>query len=132
LACDVSPESRAAARRLRALGAGDFLRDPSFAEEFTIKLGANFPDAGAHSGREGVAAYMRAFLEPWDRITITAEEMDDSGDLVLVRVLQSGIGASSGVEVELRYFHLWSFSDGRPVQMESVMHEPDARARLEA
>jgi ketosteroid isomerase-like protein len=111
-------------------GAGDFRPDPSLGQDFTITMGPEFPDTGVHAGLEGVAAYMRAFLEPWEWITITAEELIDSGDLVLVRVLQSGTGASSGVAVELRYFHLWTFDGARAVGMETIMHETDALAAI--
>jgi ketosteroid isomerase-like protein len=112
-------------------GGGDFHPDPAFAEEFAITIAVDFPDAGTHAGPEGVAAYMKGFLEPWERLTISAEEMIDSADRVLVRVLQSGTGISSGIAVELRYFHLWSFEGGRPTGMESIMREDEARARLE-
>jgi ketosteroid isomerase-like protein len=111
-------------------GGGDFHPNPDFAEEFTITLGPDFPDAGTHRGRDGVAAYMKGFLEPWERLTISAEEMTDAGERALVRVLQSGTGSASGIAVELRYFHLWSFEDGRPTAMESIMREDDARARF--
>jgi ketosteroid isomerase-like protein len=111
-------------------GTGDFTPHPSLGEDFTITMGPDFPDAGVHAGLAGVAAYMRGFLEPWERVTIAAEELTDSGDLVLVRVLQSGTGESSGIAVEMRYFHLWSFSDARPLTMETIMHEAEARARL--
>ena len=93
-------------------------------------MGPEFPDSGVHAGLDGVAAYMKAFLEPWERLTITAEELIDSDNRVLVRVLQSGTGVSSGVAVELRYFHLWTFDGARPVGMETIMHEADAMARI--
>jgi ketosteroid isomerase-like protein len=111
-------------------GTGDFRPHPSLGQDFTITMGPDFPDSGVHAGLEGVAAYMKAFLEPWKRVTITAEEMTDSGDRVLVRVLQSGTGESSGIPVEMRYFHLWSFNGATPLGMETIMHEADARARL--
>jgi ketosteroid isomerase-like protein len=111
---------------------GDFSPDPSFGEDFTIAMGPEFPDSGVHAGLEGVAAYMRGFLEPWERLTIEVEELIDSGDLILARVLQSGTGVGSGVAVELRYFHLWKFDGAMPVEMETIMHEADARARLQA
>ncbi len=111
-------------------GRGDFRTEAVLDQDFTITMGPDFPDSGVHAGREGVAAYMRNFLEPWERLTIEAEQMEASGDQVLVRVLQSGSGVSSGVAVELRYFQLWTFVDGRPVGMETVMHEADANARI--
>lgn len=113
-------------------GRGDFKTEALYSDDFTMTMGPDFPDTGVHAGLEGVAAYTRGFLEPWERITITAEEMEGSGDRVLVRVLQAGAGAASGIETELRYFHLWSFSAGQPVAMETIMHEDEARAKLEA
>jgi ketosteroid isomerase-like protein len=111
-------------------GSGDFKPHPSLGPDFTIAMGPDFPDAGVHAGLEGVAAYMKAFLEPWQRVTIEAEELIDSGDLVLVRVLQSGTGESSGIPVEMRYFHLWSFNAATPLRMETIMHEAEAQGRL--
>jgi ketosteroid isomerase-like protein len=113
-------------------GAGDFHTEETYAPEFTVTMGKDFPDAGIHSGREGVAAYMKSFLDPWQRLTIEAEDLVEAGDRVLARVLQSGTGLTSGIEVELRYFQLWSFSGTRPVAMETIMSEDEARAKLEA
>jgi ketosteroid isomerase-like protein len=110
---------------------GDFKTEDRVDPSFSLTMGPDFPDTGVHAGREGLAAYMKGFLEPWERITIEAEEMIDSGDRVLVRVLQAGTGNSSGIPVELRYFQLWTFEGPTPVAMETIMHEPDARARLE-
>jgi ketosteroid isomerase-like protein len=109
---------------------GDFKTEDRADPDFTITMGPDFPDAGVHAGRAGVAAYMRHFLEPWERVTIEAEEMSEAGDRVLVRVLQSGTGTSSQIAVEMRYFQLWTFAHGRPVAMETIMKEGEARARL--
>jgi len=107
---------------------GDF-RTP-VSEGFTVELAPEFPDAGKHVGVEGVAAYMRGFLEPWERITITAEEMIEENDQVLVRVFQQGTGDLSGIEVEVRYFMLWSFEGATPIRVQSIMEESDAMARV--
>jgi ketosteroid isomerase-like protein len=112
-------------------GTGDFRPHPSLGQDFTITMGPDFPDSGVHAGLEGVAAYMRGFLEPWERVTIAAEEMTDSGDLVLVRVHQSGTGQSSGIAVEMHYFQLWSFSGTRPLAMETIMHKAEAIPRID-
>jgi ketosteroid isomerase-like protein len=111
---------------------GDFHTEQAYADGFTITMGRDFPDAGVHAGKDGTAAYMKGFLEPWKSLTIEAEGMTEFGDRVLVRVLQSGTGASSGIATELRYFQLWTFAEGKPVTMETVMHEGEARAKLEA
>jgi ketosteroid isomerase-like protein len=111
--------------------AGDFKPDPALEDDFTITMGPDFPDSGVHAGLDGVAAYMRGFLEPWELVTISPEEMIASGDKVLVRVRQAGTGTSSRIPVEMRYFHLWSFDGPRPVAMETIMYEGEARTRLE-
>jgi ketosteroid isomerase-like protein len=127
----MSAENLALLRRIYERWAGaDFGVELNSGADITFALGPEFPDAGEHVGAEGVAAYMRSFLEPWDRLTIEAEEMIDGGSKVLVRVLQSGTGTSSGVGVELRYFHLWIFEDSRLVRLEAIMEEADAMARL--
>jgi ketosteroid isomerase-like protein len=109
---------------------GDFTMDPPYPAEMTLVLEPEFPEAGTYTGPEGIATYMQSFLEPWERLTMVAEEMVDGGDKVLVRVTQSGSGTGSGIPVELRYFHLWTFDGSKPVRLESIMQEPDAMARL--
>jgi hypothetical protein len=32
----------------------------------------------------------------------------------------------------MRYFQLWSFSGARPLAMETIMHDAEARSRLES
>jgi ketosteroid isomerase-like protein len=110
---------------------GDFHTESLYDERFAIVMGQDFPDHGVHEGRGGLAAYMRGFLDPWERITIEAEELIDGGaNQVLARVLQSGTGSSSGIAVDLRYFQLWTFEDEKPVRMETIKDEAEARARL--
>ena len=104
---------------------GDFsgsvdLFDP--AVEFVIRPG--FPDAGTYAGIAGIVGYMRGFLEPWDRITIEAVELEDAGDTVIATVLQSGVGTGSGVATELRYFQAWTFSNGKVVRLENFRKRP--------
>lgn len=118
-------------RIYRRWGQGDFEPDPSMGEDFTLAMGPEFPDTGVYTGRESVASYMAQFLEPWDKLTIEAEEMVDGDGKVLVSVLQSGAGTASGIAVELRYFQLWTFDDGRPVRMETIRDEAFARASFE-
>jgi ketosteroid isomerase-like protein len=82
--------------------------------------GAEFPEAGAYLGLEGIADYMRTFLEAWERVTIEAEDLVDSGDSVVAAVTQRGIGKGSGASAELRYFQVWSFRGGKVIRLETV------------
>ena len=102
------------------LGAGVELFDP----EVEFVLSVEFPDTGTYRGPEAVAGWMHQFLEPWERLTIAAEELTDAGDTVIASVLQSGLGAGSGVPVEVRYVQIWTFRDGRVVRLENFRELP--------
>ena len=101
--------------------AGTDLFDP----EMEFVLSAEFPDTGTYRGPAAISAYMRGFLEPWERLTIAAEELTDAGDQVIAKVLQSGVGAASGVPASDRYFQVWTFRGGRVVRMENFRDRPD-------
>jgi ketosteroid isomerase-like protein len=119
------------ARIYEAWGAGDFRRDPSLPDEFTLVMHASVPDAGTYAGRDRVAYYMEQFLQPWERLTIAAEEMTERGDKVLVQVLQTGVGGTSGITAGQQMFNLWTFAEGKPVQMEAFSEEAPAREKFE-
>ena len=114
-------------RIYEAWGAGDFHRDPGLPDGFTLVMHSSVPDEGTYAGRERVAYYMEHFLQPWEKLTIEAEEMTEQGDKVLVQVLQTGIGGSSGATAGQHLFNLWTFSDGVPVEMKAFSQETPAR-----
>jgi ketosteroid isomerase-like protein len=87
-----------------------------------------FPDTGVHRGREGIAAYMQGFLEPWERITVVAEELIEVGDNVVAAVFQQGLGKGSGVPTDFRYFHTWVFEDGLVMRIEAIRDRDEALA----
>ena len=106
---------------------GDFrasvdLLDP----HVVLVLGPEFPDAGTYLGAEEVAAYTRGLLEPWTHFTIEAQELVAAGDSVLARVRQRGVGSTSGLPTELRYFMLWSFRGRKVIRIESFREHGEA------
>ena len=110
---------------------GDFraavdLFDPQIA----FVVGPGFPDTGLYSGPEEIAGYMRHLLEPWDRLTIAAEEFIPAGDSIVVAVVQRGSGSESGAETEFRYFHVWSFRGDRVIRWENFREREDALAAI--
>jgi ketosteroid isomerase-like protein len=92
--------------------------------EFVVR--PPIPDAGTYAGIDALRDYTRAFLEPWERIAIEAEDYTESADRVLVAVRQCGVGGGSGVATEFRYFHVWTFRDGRAVRLESIRDRAEA------
>ena len=99
-------------------GAGDFRRDPSLPDEFTLVMHASVPDTGTYAGRDRVAYYMEQFLQPWARLTIAAEEMTEGGD-------------TSGITAAQQMFNLWTFAEAEPVRMEAFSEEAAARKKFE-
>ena len=112
---------------LERWGDGDFrvsvdLLDP----HVVLVLGPRFADAGTYLGADAVAGYTRGLLEPWTRFTIEAEELVAAGDTVFAGVLQSGVGSTSGVPTEFRYFMLWSFRGGKVIRIECFRERAEA------
>src|SRR4051812_46719544 len=95
-------------------------------EHLVLVLRPEFMDGGAYTGTERVERYMRDFLEGWETVTIEGTEFTAAGDSVLVRVMQSGTGLSSGIPTHQRYFQLWTFRGGRVIRIESISEEKEA------
>ena len=112
---------------LERWGNGDFRPDPGLLDpEMVLVLREGFPDAGTYSGREEVAKYMQMFLEPWVRLTIEAEEIVEAGDAVVAAVRQRGVGVTSGIGTDFRYFQAWSVQGGRVIRLESCRDRSEA------
>src|SRR3954452_4673535 len=92
--------------------------------EFAPSLVAS-PDEGAFYGSEAVANATRAITEDV-ALTMEAEEVRAAGDTVLVSVRQRGVGRTSGVSVEGRYFTLWSFRGPKVIRIESFGDRAEA------
>ena len=65
-----------------------------------------------------VLRYAERWLEAWDEYRVIPEEFLDAGDQVVVIYRAVGRGKGSGVAVERRNAHLWTFRDGRAVRLE--------------
>lgn len=108
-------------------GEGDF-RTPfdQMDEHVVFIMPPDLPDSGIYLGREALADYTRNFLAPWSKIAIEAEETIPAGDSVVVAVRQHGAGDASGIETELRYFHVWTFRGAKAIRLESIRDRDDA------
>ena len=106
---------------------GDFhVGASALSEQVAFVVRPEFPESGTVFGPDGVRHYMRRFLEQFEWTTLEAERIHTVGDTVLVQVHQRGKGTTSGVEVEHRFFMLFTFRGDRIVVIESVWHEHEA------
>jgi len=74
--------------------------------------------------------YMRMFLEPWRRLTVTALHISEVGDTVVAEVSQQGEGRLSGASTGFLYFQLWTFRGEVVVRLENIMTREEALAAV--
>lgn len=114
-------------------GRGDFSRH---AELFHPEMKAETFGMGEPIRSESHGAFldnMREWLSTWERpLTIEAEDFIQAGDRILVLIHWTGRGKGSGVEIEGRGAHLWTFRDGLVVRHDTYRDRDEAQAALEA
>jgi uncharacterized protein len=106
---------------------GDF-REPArlFDPHIVFVLHPGFPEPGAYFGFERFIEYSRGLLEPWEKLTIEADEVIEVGSAVLASVHQRGVGRHSGAVTELRYFHLWSLRGPKVIRFDGFRERAQA------
>jgi SnoaL-like domain len=105
------------------------LRD-AFAAACSPELEVRTLDSGTgtgvdpvYRGLDGLARYLRDWLEPFSEYHADWLEFIDAGDYVLVRTSQWGIGAGSGARVEIDLAYACEAQDGlitRVVQYDTL------------
>jgi ketosteroid isomerase-like protein len=86
-------------------------------------------DRGPHYGVEASNRYMRRFLEGWDEWRIEATGYREVGDTVIADVHRTGKG-KSGVTVDDRAYHVWTFRGGTAIRLDVLTSEADALATV--
>ena len=108
-------------------GVGDFRVSLEYVDpQVVFVLPPGFPESGTYLGIDALGDYTREFLEPWDQVTIEAEEMIDAGDSVVAAVRQRGVGSESGAATEFRYFQVWTFRGPKVIRLENFRERSDA------
>jgi len=97
------------------------------------------PDAGIHRGHEGVREYWDEWREALGELRFQVEELIDAGDQVVAVVRRSGVGETSGVEIEERVMQVFTMRDGKGTRCEEFYDRdralkaaglaPDAKGR---
>lgn len=87
------------------------------------------PDAQVARGIEALRAFWRRWWGGFEDIDWTWEEVIDAGHHVMTVSHWSGTGKASGVRVDTRFVHVWTFRDGKIVRYRDF---PDRDAALRA
>ncbi len=88
------------------------------------------PDTGVYRGREAIRAFLTHFLDSWERFHQTVEDLQHADDRVLVMIHLEATGRGSAADVDARYAHLWTISDGSGVRVDAFYDRDEALAAL--
>jgi ketosteroid isomerase-like protein len=88
------------------------------------------PDTGVYRGREAIRAFLTEFLASWERFHQTVDEVHRAGDRILVLIHLEATGRGSAADVDARYAHLWTVSEGRGVRVDAFYDRDEALAAL--
>ena len=83
----------------------------------------------ATQGHDAVRASLAHWKAEWDDYKVMPEEFVDRGDRVVVTVRLRGRGRGSGVEVDARFYDVYTLRDGLIVRMDQFT---ELRQALEA
>jgi uncharacterized protein len=104
--------------------------DPAEAlSDFAPDVVLNSVEQGASSGRDAVRANFERWESAWEEVEATAEEFIDGGDRVVVAGHFRGRGRASGVEVDARFYDVFTLRDGVIVRIDEFT---ERSAALEA
>jgi ketosteroid isomerase-like protein len=76
------------------------------------------PDGASYTGRSELRSFADAWEEGFESEQVTAQEIFDAGDRVVVLVRHCGRGKISGIEVDQTFAMVWTLRDGRAVRMD--------------
>jgi ketosteroid isomerase-like protein len=85
-----------------------------------------FPEAVETVGPDGIREYMRRFLDNWESYAVKARDLQAAGDIVVADAVQHGEGKASRIEMEQRFFMLFTFRAGKIVRIESILDRDQA------
>jgi ketosteroid isomerase-like protein len=79
-------------------------------------------------GLEALLTWMRDFFGQWSDFRSEALDFIENEDKILVIERHYAKGRSSGVPVEIRAFAVWTFQDGRVVELHFIRDRAEALA----
>ena len=83
-------------------------------------------DEGPSYGFDAMRSDWERWASAFEELEVTAEEFIDAGDHVLVTAYHRGRGRGSGVEVDTRFYELYTLRDGKVVRVDEFTDRPDA------
>ena len=86
----------------------------------------NPAEESAGHGHDAVRASLDRWKSEWDDYELRPEQFEHMGDRVLVTVRLRGRGRGSGVEIDARFYDVFTLSDGKIVRMDQFTEQSEA------
>jgi ketosteroid isomerase-like protein len=83
-------------------------------------------------GHDAVRASLERWKAEWDDYEVLPEEFLDMGDRVVVTVRLRGRGRGSGVEIDARFYDVYTLRDDKIVRMDQFTERGQALEAVEA
>lgn len=96
----------------RDLGPLLAMMHPDFELDFSRSVG---PEPGMYAGADGMRRLFDTYWDAFEEISIEPEEFIEGSDVVVAIVRAQGRGRGSGIEVDARGPHVWSFREDKIV-----------------
>jgi ketosteroid isomerase-like protein len=77
-------------------------------------------------GHEAVRASLERWKGEWEDYELIAEELADMGDRVIATVRLRGRGRASGIEIDARFFDVYTLRDKKIVRMDQFTERSEA------
>ncbi|HEX4187066.1 MAG TPA: nuclear transport factor 2 family protein [Solirubrobacteraceae bacterium] len=97
-----------------------------FAADFEWHARADFPDAGTHTGHEGLLGLIAKWDAAFDHLRLEADELIDAGDHVVVLARIRGQIRGTAQKVELPEVQVWRMRDGQAVEVRAYLTRAEA------
>jgi ketosteroid isomerase-like protein len=86
----------------------------------------NPTNEGSFHGLDAMRDDFERWASAFGELEVTAEEFIDAGDRVLVTAYHRGRGRTSGVEVDGRFYEVYTLRDGKVVRVDEYVERAEA------
>jgi uncharacterized protein len=83
-------------------------------------------DVGPYHGLDAMRDDFERWASAFEELEVSAEEFIDAGDRVLVTAYHRGRGRTSRVEVDGRFYEVYTLRDGRVVRIDEYVERAEA------
>jgi uncharacterized protein (TIGR02246 family) len=98
-----------------------------YTDDIVMTAAPEWVDPGPWEGKEQVAENQRQWLDAWDTIEMVVDDVEASGDRVLVTGKWQSRGRSSGLSGEMPVLILLTLEDGLVTRFEWFLEADEAR-----